>query len=68
MILEITLIKSGIGRPPQHRLTLKALGLTRLNKTVRFKETPAVLGMVRQVGHLVSVRQVPEGGKAHASE
>ncbi len=68
MILEITLIKSGIGRPPQHRLTLKALGLTRLNKTVRLKETPAVQGMVRQVGHLLSVRQLPEGGEGHASE
>jgi large subunit ribosomal protein L30 len=68
MILEITLIKSGIGRPPQHRLTLKALGLTRLHKKVRLKETPGVLGMVRQVGHLLQVRRLPEGGEGHASE
>jgi large subunit ribosomal protein L30 len=61
MILEITLKKSPIGRPPQHRVTLKTLGLTRLNKTVRHQETPAVAGMVRQVSHLVEVRQVPEG-------
>jgi large subunit ribosomal protein L30 len=61
MFLEITLKKSPIGRPPQHRLTLKTLGLTRLQKTVRHRETPAVAGMVRQVSHLVEVRQVPEG-------
>jgi large subunit ribosomal protein L30 len=61
MILEITLRKSPIGRPPEHRLTLKTLGLTRLQKTVRHKETPAIAGMVRQVSHLVEVRQVPEG-------
>ena len=61
MILEITLIKSPIGRPPQHRQTVKTLGLTRLNKTVRHRETPAILGMVRQVSHLLSVKQVPEG-------
>ena len=61
MILEITLKKSPIGRPPQHRLTLKTLGLTRLQKTVRHRETPALAGMVRQVSHLVEVRQVPEG-------
>jgi large subunit ribosomal protein L30 len=61
MILEITLKKSPIGRPPQHRLTLKTLGLTRVQKTVRHRETPAVAGMVRQVSHLVTVRQVPEG-------
>lgn len=61
MIIEITLIKSPIGRPPAHRQTVKTLGLTRLNKTVRHKETPAIAGMVRQVRHLVAVREVPEG-------
>ncbi len=61
MFLEITLKKSPIGRPPQHRLTLKTLGLTRVHKTVRHRETPAIAGMVRQVSHLVEVRQVPEG-------
>jgi large subunit ribosomal protein L30 len=61
MILEITLRKSPIGRPPEHRTTLKTLGLTRLQKTVRHKETPALAGMVRQIAHLVEVRQIPEG-------
>ncbi len=61
MFLEITLRKSPIGRPPEHRVTLKTLGLTRLQKTVRHRETPAITGMVRQVSHLVEVRQVPEG-------
>jgi large subunit ribosomal protein L30 len=61
MFLEITLKKSPIGRPPQHRLTLKTLGLTRIRKTVRHRETPAIAGMVRSVRHLVEVRQVPEG-------
>ena len=61
MFLEITLKKSPIGRLPEHRVTLKTLGLTRLQKTVRHRETPAITGMVRQVSHLVEVRQVPEG-------
>lgn len=61
MILEITLVRSPIGRPPAHRQTVKTLGLTRLNKTVRHKETPAIAGMVRQVRHLLAVREVPEG-------
>ena len=61
MILEITLIKSPIGRPPKHRVTVKTLGLTKLNKTVRLKETPSVAGMVNQVRHLVSVRRLSEG-------
>ena len=53
--VAITLIKSGIGRPPNHRETLKRLGLTRLHKTVLLKGTPQVRGMVNQVSHLVSV-------------
>jgi large subunit ribosomal protein L30 len=61
MILEITLIKSPIGRPPKHRVTVRTLGLTKLHKTVRLKETPAVVGMVNQVKHLLSVRRLPEG-------
>ena len=61
MILEITLIRSPIGRLPAHRQTVNTLGLTRLNKTVRHKETPAINGMVRQVRHLLAVREVPEG-------
>jgi large subunit ribosomal protein L30 len=67
MILEITLIKSPIGRPPQHRQTVKTLGLTRLNKTVRHQSTPAILGMERQVSHLLAVKEIPEGG-ADATE
>jgi large subunit ribosomal protein L30 len=68
MILEITLIRSPIGRPPAHRQTVKTLGLTRLNKTVRHRETPAILGMVRQVSHLLSVRRLPEGESPDATE
>ena len=53
--LAITLIRSGIGRPPNHRETLKRLGLTRLHKTVVLKGTPQVRGMINQVSHLLSV-------------
>ena len=53
--LAITLIRSGIWRPPKHRETLKRLGLTRLHKTVILKGTPQVRGMINQVSHLLSV-------------
>ena len=61
MILEITLIRSPLGRPPKHRTTVKTLGLTKMHKTVRVKETPAVAGMVSQVQHLLKVRRLDEG-------
>jgi len=53
--LQITLIRSGIGRPQKHRLTLKSLGLNKLNKTVVLKDTPQVRGMVNKVSHLLKV-------------
>ncbi len=55
-VLEITLKRSPIGRPQRHRVTLTTLGLTKMNKTVRHRDTPSIRGMVRQVAYLVDVR------------
>ncbi|MGQ9921268.1 MAG: 50S ribosomal protein L30 [Desulfobacca sp.] len=55
-LLEITLKRSPIGRPQRHRVTLATLGLTKMNKTVRHRDTPAIRGMIRQVAYLVDVR------------
>jgi large subunit ribosomal protein L30 len=56
--LEITLKKSGIGRPEKHKKVLKGLGLTRLNKTVIRLDTPEIRGMVNKVIHLIEVKEV----------
>lgn len=53
--LEITLIRSAIGRLKKHRDTLSALGLTRVRKTVVLKGTPQVRGMVDKVSYLLNV-------------
>ena len=55
-VLQITLKRSPIGRPNRHRLTLATLGLTKMNKTVRHRDTPSIRGMVRQVAYLVDVQ------------
>lgn len=54
-LLKITLRRSGISRPARHKATLKALGLTKLHRTVELRDTPAIRGMIRQVSHLVEV-------------
>ncbi|MBS3809451.1 MAG: 50S ribosomal protein L30 [Desulfobacterales bacterium] len=56
-VLKITLIRSYYGRPAKHRKILKALGLTKLNKTVELKNNPAVRGMAEKVSHLVRVEE-----------
>ncbi|UCD86081.1 MAG: 50S ribosomal protein L30 [Deltaproteobacteria bacterium] len=56
--LQVTLKRSGIGRPERQRKTLIGLGLTKLQKTVILKDTPAIRGMIRKVDHLLEVEEI----------
>jgi large subunit ribosomal protein L30 len=56
--IKVTLVKSPIDRPERQKLTLKALGLNKLNKTREIEVSPQILGMVRKVNHLVTVEKV----------
>ena len=53
--LKITLVKSTIGAIPNHKKTVEALGLRKLNKSVILPDNPATRGMVFKVKHLVKV-------------
>lgn len=53
--IQVTLVRSAIHRAETQRRTLRGLGLTRMNKTVRLKDDPAIRGMIRKVSHLVKV-------------
>lgn len=54
---KVTLVKSMIGRPEKHRKVLRSMGLTKLNRTVEFQDSPAARGMVQVVSHLVKVEE-----------
>ena len=56
--IKITQVKSGIDRSERQKLTLRALGLKKMNATKEVEATPQVLGMVRTVEHLVKVEEV----------
>lgn len=56
--LQITLVRSLIGRPENQRITVKTLGLTKTNSTVTHQDNPAIRGMVNQVSHLVAVKEI----------
>jgi large subunit ribosomal protein L30 len=56
--LKVTQIKSGIDRPERQKLTLRALGLKKLNASKEVEATPQVLGMIRKVEHLVKVEEI----------
>ncbi len=53
--IQVSLIKSPIGRPEKHRRILRALGLTKMHRPVDLYSSPQVLGAVRKVIHLVKV-------------
>ena len=55
-VLQLTLKRSGIGGTRRQRETLRGLGLTRLEKTVKRNNSPSLQGMIRRVQHLIEVR------------
>ncbi len=55
--LRITWVKSGIGYARDQRMTIKALGLRRLNQTVVREESPSLWGMIMKVVHLIRVER-----------
>lgn len=55
--IKITQIKSVIDRSEKQKRTMQALGLSKMNQTVELEATPAIIGMVRKVNHLVRVEE-----------
>ena len=56
--IRVKQVRSKIRRPKNQKLTLEALGLHRMNQVVEHNATPAILGMVKTVNHLVSVEEI----------
>jgi large subunit ribosomal protein L30 len=56
--IRITLVKSTIGRPKDQELTVRSLGLRRINHTVERPNNPSIRGMVAKIQHLLSVELV----------
>ncbi len=62
--LEITYVRSAIGRSDRQRRTIEALGLRRLNQTVVKPDNSTTRGMVNSVSHLVTWHEVEEGNRS----
>ena len=56
--IRVKQVKSKIRRPQNQKRTLEALGLRKMNQVVEHNATPAILGMVNKVKHLLSVEEV----------
>lgn len=59
-MLRITYVRSAIGYSVEHKATIRALGLRKLNQSVVHADSPALRGMLRKVNHLVVVEEQVE--------
>jgi len=53
--IQIKLIKSSIGRIPNHKKCVKGLGFRKVNQTVSVEDTPSNRGMINKIIDMVEV-------------
>ena len=56
--IKISLVRSTIGSLPKQRATVRSLGLRKIGSSTEQEKTPAIMGMVRTVSHLIKVEDV----------
>jgi large subunit ribosomal protein L30 len=64
-MLRVTLVRSVIGYNKRQRATVRALGLGKIGSSVVQSDSPAILGMIRKVTHLVEVQTLAEPVEAN---
>ena len=57
-MVKVTLIKSTNGQIQSVKDTIAALGLRKIRQSKTLEETPANLGQIKKVAHLVLVEKV----------
>ncbi len=56
--IKVTLTKSLIGKKPDQKATVKALGLKKLGSVVEHEATPQIRGMINKIDFMVKVEEV----------
>ena len=56
--IKVTLVKSPIGAVPKHKKTVKAMGLTKMHKTVELPDNAATRRQIQQIGYMLKVEEI----------
>ena len=56
--LLITQVKSLISKNQKQKKTIIALGLGKINKSVKKKVSPEIIVMIKSVNHLIQVKKI----------
>ena len=54
-MVKIKLVKSPIGKPENHKRTVKALGSSKVGQVVEKNDTPQIRGMINHISHMVEL-------------
>jgi large subunit ribosomal protein L30 len=55
--IKVKLVRSKIGKTPNQRRTIEALGLRKIGQVVEKEDTPQIRGMINVVSHMVEVQE-----------
>ncbi len=55
--VKVRLIKGLRGVQQKHRLSVKALGLRKINDVRELKDSPQVRGLIKRVNYLIRIEQ-----------
>jgi len=61
--IKVELVRSTIGALPQHRATIRSLGLRKIGSSKEHEANPAIMGMIKAVSHLVKVENAEKESK-----
>lgn len=53
--IKVRLVKSTNSCQTRHRLSVRALGLSRINQVRELVDSPSVRGLINQVGYLIRI-------------
>ena len=55
--VSVTLVRGLMGKKPDHRDTVRGLGLKWRNHTVELQDTPETRGMINKIGYMLRVAE-----------
>lgn len=56
--IEIQLIKSLIGRKPNHLQSIKALGLKKINQQISVLDNKCNRGLIKKISYLLKIKNI----------
>jgi len=57
-MFKITQVKSTIKRPKNQKITMKTIGLGKINKVIKIKKNHQIIGIIKKIKHLIKIEEI----------